>query len=521
MYEPLYDTQLFAELYDVQPQAIFWMRPVRTAGSDEIIDFEYIYANDEGLKYLNLKRDQFSGLFISNSPLTEELRKAIMEEMVTVYQTNKKSETTIFNSVLKKYARVLRAKLRDGILTVVQDITKEHQIIHQLEKQATQLEEQKRLLQEQKSLLDNILQNSSNGISVSEIFRDSSGKVVDALTILANDAAVNYIGLPKDIYLSKRATEIEPGIIGSPYYQACIKTLETGEPFLMQYRMEATGRWLELTVSKMDENHLIQIFTDVTPIKEVQLQLERYIEDLKRSNQNLQEFAYAASHDLKEPIRKIHFFSDRLKEELAAQLTETQKGLFQRLEHASKRMGILVDDLLAYSQVSRDNTELEEINLNNKLQNVLYDLELEVQQRTAKVFVGDLPTVKGNRRQLQQLFQNLISNALKYSKPGAPPEVHISSKTIQAREVRPDLAASVGDKLYYFIEVRDNGIGFEQKDAERIFNVFTRLHGNTEYRGSGVGLSIAQKVVENHNGFIWAESEPGKGSSFKVLLPVN
>jgi signal transduction histidine kinase len=521
MYDPQSDTRLFAELYDVQPQAIFWQRPFRAEKGGPVTDFEYAYANDEGLHYLNMSRKQFTGLTLSAAPLTAELRKRIFEEMIAVYRTGKKSDTTVYNPILNKYARVLRAKLRDGVLTVVQDVTREHDIIRQLEKGAAQLEAQAALLREQKNLLDNILENSSNGISVSQVFRDWNGKVVDALTILANDAAVKYIGFPKDIYLSKRATEIEPGVIGSPYYQACIDTLETGEPFVMQYRMEATSRWLELTVSKMDNDHLIQVFTDITPVKEVQLQVERYVEELKRSNQNLEEFAYAASHDLKEPIRKIHFFSERLREELKDGLTENQKSLFGKMEHASRRMEILINDLLAYSQVSRDGTAKEEIDLNAKLQTVLDDLELEVAQKKAEIKVDHLPVVKGNRRQLQQLFQNLVSNALKYTRPGYAPRVHISSKKVKAAEVRQHIPAGPGDSLYHFIEVRDNGIGFEQKEAERIFNVFTRLHGNSEYRGSGVGLSIAQKVVANHQGYIWAESEPGKGASFKILLPVD
>jgi PAS domain-containing protein len=276
MYESQNDTRLFAEFYDVQPQAIVWLHPIRDGNSGQVTDFKYAYANEEGLKFLNLTKDQLAGLTLSNShTLTDQLRKNILEEMLEVYDTGKKSETTIFNPVLDKYIRVLRTRFRDGILTVMQDITRENLIIRQLEEHAKQLEEQTLQLREQKTLLDNILANSSNGISVSRIFRDDSGKVVDALTILANDAAVRFIGFPREVYLSKRATEIEPSVMGSPYYQACIKTLETGEPFVMQYYVDATGKWLELTVSRLDHNHLIQVFTDVTPIREVQLELEK------------------------------------------------------------------------------------------------------------------------------------------------------------------------------------------------------------------------------------------------------
>lgn len=432
-----------------------------------------------------------------------------------------KADTVYINFVYEPF-RETDGRI-SGVIAVAVEVTEQVNARKKSEgsEQILQLRVKERTqeLESQKSLLDNILKNSSNGISVTEMIRDEQANVIDARTILANDAAVKFTGLSNDVYLSKTASELDPDILRSPYWQTCLKTLATGEPSFIQYFLELTGRWLELTISKMDDEHLIHIFTDVTSIKETQLQLERYIEDLKRSNVNLEEFAYAASHDMKEPIRKINFFSDRLKSELADKLNETQNRLFERLENASRRMGLLIDDLLAYSQATKGATELEEINLNQKVQNVLDDLELEIQEKKARIIVGQLPAVVGHRRQIQQLFQNLISNALKYSKADTPPEIHISSRVVRGKEARPDLSAEKGNALYHFIEVRDNGIGFEQKDAERIFNVFTRLHGNAEYRGTGVGLSIAQKVVQNHHGFIWAEGKPGEGAQFKVLLP--
>lgn len=249
------------------------------------------------------------------------------------------------------------------------------------------------------------------------------------------------------------------------------------------------------------------------------VELQKLNDELKRSNANLEEFAYAASHDMKEPIRKIHFFSDRLKGELQDSLTEPQRRLFERLEHASRRMGNLIDDLLTYSQATRGAAQQERINLDKKVQQVLEDLELEVQQKGATITADPLPTITGNSRQFQQLFQNLITNALKYHKPGEAPQVRITCKKVQGHETKPDLPAEAAARPFHLIEVRDNGIGFEQENAERIFNVFTRLHGNAEYRGTGVGLSIVRKVVENHHGYVWAESTPGEGAVFRMLLP--
>jgi PAS domain S-box-containing protein len=231
--------------------------------------------------------------------------------------------------------------------------------------------------------------------------------------------------------------------------------------------------------------------------------------ELQRSNANLEEFTYAASHDLKEPIRKIAIFSNQLKAQLTDRLNENENRLFGRVQNATERMRDLIDDLLLYSHVTQRPHETELIDLNVKVQSVLEDLELDIDEKSAVIIVAKLPVVKGYRRQLQQLFQNLISNALKYRKANVPPRIDIS-----ATEVTED------GKLYNAITIKDNGIGFEEKYADQIFHMFTRLHGKAEYSGTGVGLSIVKKVVENHDGMIKVESTPGKGSSFHVYLPV-
>jgi len=231
--------------------------------------------------------------------------------------------------------------------------------------------------------------------------------------------------------------------------------------------------------------------------------------ELQRSNQNLEEFAHAASHDLKEPIRKIHFFTHQLKEQLGSHLSEAELRSFGRIESASQRMGNLIDDLLLYSHVSHRPHETDDVDLDEKLRRVLEDLEVDIQEKSAVIHAGRLPVVRGYRRQLQQLLQNLLSNALKYSKEGVPPEITI---TAGQREER--------GRLYHLVSVRDNGIGFEQEYEDKIFQMFTRLHGKSEYSGTGVGLSIVKKVVENHDGFIEVESVPGEGSVFNIFLPM-
>ena len=242
---------------------------------------------------------------------------------------------------------------------------------------------------------------------------------------------------------------------------------------------------------------------------------------LQRSNAYLQDFAYAASHDLKEPIRKILAFSGRLKSTLLPRIDETETTFFDRIEMSALRMQRLVDDLLEFTQVSEQPREKEKVNLNDTVKRVLADLELSIEEKQAEVIIQNkLPVVQGNRRQMQQLFQNLISNALKYSKPGLAPVITIDWVLINADHPSLQHLSGLQAQSFYLVEVNDNGIGFEQKYAAQIFEMLKRLHGITEYSGTGVGLSIARKVVENHQGHIWAESELGKGSSFKILLPI-
>ena len=291
--------------------------------------------------------------------------------------------------------------------------------------------------------------------------------------------------------------------------------MQDGKPYLLVGMIQdVTAQMLWQQRQKENETELQKRVSERT------IELENLNQELKRTNANLEEFAYAASHDMKEPIRKIHLFADRLKQELSEKLTPSQEHLFSRVENAAKRMGLLIEDLLAYSHVSKGMSHQEMVDLNVKLRNVLEDLEVEIDEKKALITVGSLPTIMGHRRQLQQLFQNLIGNALKYSKPGEQPVIVITARLVAGTDTPLQMTADVGRQQFHLLEVKDNGIGFAQEDAERIFNVFTRLHGNAEYRGTGVGLSIAKKVMENHQGFIWAESQPGVGTSFKMLFPV-
>lgn len=186
--------------------------------------------------------------------------------------------------------------------------------------------------------------------------------------------------------------------------------------------------------------------------------------------------------------------------------------MFERMENAAARMSQLITDLLTYSQISRSTRTFDTINLSDVIQQVLSDLETTISIKKATITIGSLPAIKGDSLQLRQMFQNLLSNSLKYSRAEIPPVISI--ECIEAFKETNGEA-----KNFYEIKISDNGIGFEQENAEKIFKVFQRLHGQSEFPGTGIGLAIVHKVVENHNGFISAEGRPDVGSTFTILLP--
>lgn len=280
--------------------------------------------------------------------------------------------------------------------------------------------------------------------------------------------------------------------------------------------------YVKITQDQTDKkNYEDQLNNKIEEVKNINQKLVDLNKQLTKSNLSLEEFAYASSHDLQAPLRKVIYYIEQLKKELGEQLKEKSLQILSRIENSTGRMTTLIDDLLTFSYISKGSGELAEIDLNQQVKDVLEDLELEVAEKGVKITVEELPKVRGNGRQFHQFFQNLIGNAIKYTKPDVVPVIQITSYEVTGRDVKASLPPETIDKKYHLIQLKDNGIGFEQEYAEDIFKVFIRLHSTSHYPGTGIGLSIVQKVVENHNGYIWAESNPGEGASFKILLPSN
>lgn len=337
-----------------------------------------------------------------------------------------------------------------------------------------------------------------------------NGEIVDFMYKLTNSAYSAYASTTPENMKNKKVSEFFPGYLQTSSFLNNVEALRTGtaNTWDLHYDQDGLDLYNLMSATPLGPNELVVHFTDFTKVKHLQLELEKKIGELERSNQQLEEFAHAASHDLKEPIRKIHVFTDMLKRQLSSQASEAALQMVERIERSSARMKMLVDDLLLYSYVRLQPIEKETVDLNETIKQVLEDLDMEIEQKHAIVKCEPLPVINGYRRQLQQLFQNIVSNAIKYNKPDTPPVIEIFCS-----------AAKVDRKQYHVVGIRDNGIGFEQQYADKIFQMFIRLHAKDQYTGNGIGLSIVKKIAENHNGMVQAESVPGGGTTFKVFFP--
>jgi len=250
----------------------------------------------------------------------------------------------------------------------------------------------------------------------------------------------------------------------------------------------------------------LSLMENITERKQAEKDIAAYARNLERSNRDLQEFAFVASHDLQEPLRKIETFSSLLLE-TKDNLNEHQRDLLTRTNKSTNRMRSMVDGLLQLSRLETHAQPFQPVNLNSVMKEVLSDLELTIRQTDGTVEVCELPIIEADLQQMRRLFQNLIGNALKFQPPDQKPRI----------EVCPAQAAN---SEFVKILVADNGIGFDEEHATHLFEPFKRLVGKSEYEGSGMGLAICRKIVERHNGEIAVRSQPGLGTTFTVTLPL-
>ncbi|MCO6057990.1 PAS domain S-box protein [Pseudomonas sp. MOB-449] len=318
-----------------------------------------------------------------------------------------------------------------------------------------------------------------------------------------NREAASLLGMKIDALLGQDVFTALPELRSSEIGRRYFRAVENGQAAHFDTYYAPLAHWFEIHAYPSEEG-LAVYFRDISARKRTEQELQATLQELERSNRELQEFAFVASHDLQEPLRKIQTFSDRLVAR-TDRLDEEGRDYLQRMASAASRMQALIIDLLNYSRVNTRGQPLQSLALDRLLDEVLTDMEASIEQSGAQIERGALPMVYGDASQLRQVVQNLLSNALKFQSPGQVPHIRIYC----------ELATGGGCSLCF----ADNGIGFDEKYLEKIFNPFQRLHGREAYAGTGIGLAIVKKIVERHGASINASSVPGKGSVFRITFP--
>ncbi|MDB5242294.1 MAG: sensor signal transduction histidine kinase [Spirosoma sp.] len=515
-------TQL-QNVINLSQTAIFLLKPVYDEMPDHlpgtITDFTYEALNQTLADYVKQTPEAMIGTRVSQWFPAYKTQANNFQRYCEVFQTGQpqRFETHYQGEGMDYWLDVSVARMEQHILVTFSDYTDLKTLQQQLEESATELQ--------------TIIDTSQTGIFLFSPVRNEADEVVDFRFRVANRMLAHYVGQEPEAIIGGLGSQWFPDYKTNGLFEAFRDTYLTGETQRLDthYKGINIDVWLDIMSTKMGDEVLVT-FGDYTPLIKLQQQLESSVEDLQRSNQNLEQFAYIASHDLQEPLRKIQAFGDIVETQYGDMIGEQGAGMIRRIIGAAARMQILIKDVLAYSQVATKGDAIKPVNLDELVASVVDDLETAIAEHKATVVVNLLPTVLGDAGQLRQLFQNLLSNALKFLKPHPAPNetsapdverafVRITTQPVKGRDAGMPVLPGDADRLFHLIEIEDNGIGFEAHQAERIFQVFQRLHNRSNYAGSGIGLAIVKKVVENHNGFIQAVGRPGEGATFRLLLP--
>jgi two-component system sensor kinase FixL len=419
----------------------------------------------------------------------------IKDNLKTVYITKSGEEINVEGYLSCKY-KDGKPQYTMGILRNVTDkISQEKKINFYINQ-----------LAEREAYLSHVIESAPDAV----IVIDSENTIQ-----LWNPKAEEIFGWKEEEVKGMQLSEIIfPASFREKHYNEMKRYLATQKSSIINKTIELTAIhknrnefYISLTLShavQEGKDIFISFIRDITQQKKIALELENKRKQLEKSNQELEQFAWLTSHDLKEPLRKILTFSDALIKKHNDNDPATSLNYLKKIHRSANRMNELIEAVLLYSNVATDKDLFSEVNLNEVVRDVLEDLELVITSKNAVIEIDPLPVVHAIPIQMRQLFQNLISNAIKYSKPEEAPHVHINS-------------TDIGE--HFKITVKDNGIGFQNVYAEKIFQVFQRLLTNKIYEGTGIGLALCKKIIEAHNGTIHAESEEGVGSHFIVHLP--
>jgi PAS domain S-box-containing protein len=383
-------------------------------------------------------------------------------------------------------------------------------------RQHRQAEEERRVLAERWQLL---LDHASDGVAVHEVVRDSYGRMTDFRYLEWNHAAERILGVSREQVVGRTGREVFPQIMGSGLVRCYERVVETGVAEQIEdcLTRSETPQALEITCIRLDHEHFVTLIRDVTERKAAEQRLRQYAAEvalgnqaleranaeLEKQNTELEEFAHVASHDLQEPLRKVVSFGDLLARALGNRLEPKAQQYLTLMQDATRRLQTLIRDLLVMSRADRAPLRREPVRLEQCVRAALELLSARIQETGAAIQIDPLPTLVVDPTQICQLYQNLLSNALKFREPERKPEIRV---TCDEREEGPVLGVS------------DNGIGIQPEYHDKIFESFQRLHSRDRFEGSGIGLAVCRKIVNRHGGAIWVESQPGAGSHFRFRL---
>lgn len=388
----------------------------------------------------------------------------------------------------------------------------------------TDISESKKL----NSIISSVFNSSPNAITVQQAVRNEHNKIIDFVYVALNEAAASFYEINHSYIVGKRFLDVLP-IVNRDLFNLYVNVVENDKEANFEFFHSRANKWYQINAVKMLDG-LVATHTDITEqkanadtisknyddLQDVASQLKKSNIQLERSNLDLLQFASVASHDLKEPLRKIQAFGNVLLSKVKDKLTEDEMNYFNKMIMASGRMQKLIEDVLSLSKLSDNNIKKEKVDLTEMNRKICDDLEISIKEKKAVIDIGELPVIVAIPWQIQQLFQNLIINSLKFcNKEDSLPHILIRKKAI-SDGVAKDL--NIAAKDFVCVSVKDNGIGFENEYSDKIFGIFQRLHGRG-YEGTGIGLAIARKIVENHGGYIRATGELNKGAEFSIYLP--
>ena len=477
---------------------------------NSIVDFKIVFVNDSinpvtGDIPDEIKNKRVSEIFpsIFNSGVFQHLVKAVETNTPQHY------ETTYNKNDFTHWFQATAIKLGDGVTVTTNEIT---------------LEKEKELqllnLNEELVIQNSILSNAERLAKIGSYLWDmetGESEISDNFYHILGHQAKEF-----ELNFEKYRAIVHPDDL-EIYDKIAEEFLTTKIPKDHTYRIiTKQGQVKHLKsngqiINKNGKTLMAGVVQDVTESVKAEEDLINKNRDLLRSNAELESFNRVSSHDLQEPLRKIRLFISRIEDKDKDTLTRASSDYFDKVKIAVKRMQSLIHNLLAYSRIDNNQNEFTDVDLNDVLEKVADDLTTRIKENNASLLVDKLPTIKGLVFQMEQLFTNLISNAIKYRNPSETPIIEIKYEHIQASDISEEFTKT--SKFYHKIRVIDNGIGFEPEYAEKIFEVFQRLHQKNEYSGTGIGLAICKKIIETHNGYIHAVGKPNAGAEFVIYLP--